>query len=299
MSFLLFAILSSSLMTLVLRLFRSDEGNRYGVIVGNYLTCIVISLFMLPRRGLVWEAHPTTLLLGILGGFFFVAGLVTIQSSILQSGATLTAAFSKLGLLVSLFLSVFWFGEKPNARQLAGIVLVLLSILLINLGDREEGRGPKNEREKRDKKSPAPRLPGRALPLLLLTLLTCGAGDAMAKVVAQVGIPGEDSLYFFFLFVTAFLLSLLLALLEYRRTGKRIRAGELAPGILVGIPNYFSSYLLLRSLMSLPAFLVYPVFSTGTILLVMAVSFVFFRERPGRHQLLGLLLILAALVLLS
>ena len=60
-----------------------------------------------------------------------------------------------------------------------------------------------------------------------------------------------------------------------------------------------SDFMLLLALERLPAFLVYPVFSTGTILLVLLLSALLFRERPGRRQLLGILLILGALVLLN
>jgi multidrug transporter EmrE-like cation transporter len=70
-------------------------------------------------------------------------------------------------------------------------------------------------------------------------------------------------------------------------------------GAAVGVPNYFSSYLLLQALVSLPAFFVYPVFSTGTILVVLLCSALLFKERPVRRQLAGIGVILAALALLN
>ena len=121
----------------------------------------------------------------------------------------------------------------------------------------------------------------------------------MSKVFETYGSSAQDSLFFFWLFLTAVLLCLGLALVEKKRTGKGFRPGEFAAGILVGIPNYFSSYLLLRALQELRATVVYPTYSTATILLVMALSAVFFRERPTKRQWPGILLILAALVLLN
>ena len=273
---LLFAILSSASMALVLKLFRGQRGNRYGLLLGNYLTCVLIALLSLPDRGQILRGSPTTLLLGLGAGVLFVAGLITLQSSVRLNGATLSAAFAKLGLLVSLALSVLCFGERPGLLQLLGILLVLAALVLIHTkgGEKSEGGAP------------------RSLSLLLLTLLAGGGADAMAKVFEQLGRPEEDRLYFLYLFLTAALLTGLLALLERRRSGKRILLRELAAGVAVGVPNYFSSYLLLLALEQLPAFLVYPVFSTGTILLVLLLSALLFRERPGRRQLLGILLIL-------
>ena len=281
---LILAIVSSASMALVLKLFRAQKGNRYGLLLGNYLTCVLIALLWLPDRGQLLTGSRATLLWGAAGGVLFVAGLVTMQSSVRLNGATLSAAFAKLGLLVSLAVSVLCFGERPGPLQLAGAALVLAALLLINSRGREE-----------QEQDGSP----RSLPLLLLTLLAGGGADAMAKVFEQLGRQEESALYFFWLFLTAALLTAVLALLELRRTGKRILLPELAAGIAVGVPNYFSSYLLLLALQRLPAFLAYPVFSTGTILLVLGLSALLFRERPGRRQLLGILLILTALVLLN
>ena len=72
-----------------------------------------------------------------------------------------------------------------------------------------------------------------------------------------------------------------------------------AAGILAGIPNYFSSWFLLKALVRLPAMLVYPVFSVGSILLVTGFGALIFKERLEKRQWLGLGLILIALILLN
>ena len=309
MLYLLLAILASAAMAIVLKIQRSDGGNRYAVILGNYLTCIALSLFMIKNEGAVWPPLSSTIGMGLIAGAFYVGGLVTMQSSIAVHGAALSAAFSKLGLIVTLLVSFLWFGERPSALQILGLVLVLISLVVINLegtGKREgtKGTGIKNksikdkskESEEQSQELPHP----RCFPYgLLLTLAACGLADAMSKVYAELGEAGEETTYFFLLFSTAALLTLFLAFQERRRTGKTFRLPNLAAGILVGIPNYFSSYLLLRSMQALPAFLASPVFCTGTILVVLLVSTLFLKERLGRFQLLGIALILGALVLLG
>ena len=281
MLYLLAAILSSASMALVLRRFRDPQGNRCGIILGNYLTCILLSLLLTPRGASVLRGAPSTLLLGLIAGAFFVAGLVMMQRAVHSCGAGLTAAFAKLGLLVSLGVSVLFFGERPGPLRLLGVALVLAAMWLIHGPRKAEGGTKKRFR------------------ILLLTLLCCGGADAMAKVFEQLGVQSESTRYFFWLFLTALGLSAVLALDERRRSGKRLLPKELAAGLLAGIPNYFSSYLLLRALQRLPAFLVYPVYSTGTILLVLLAGALLFRERLSRRQGLGVGLILAALVLLN
>ena len=287
MIYLLLAILGSAAMTLVMKTFRAQKGNRYGLILGNYITCVALGLALLPSKASLLSPSRVTLLCGMAGGLLYVAGILSMQTSIRVNGAILTAAFSKLGLLVSLALSILCFGERPTLLQGAGILLVLSAMVLIN--PRESGAPGKT----------GGRQGGRSFLLLIVTLLACGSNDAMAKVFEAVGSPSEDKLFFFFLFLTAALFSALLAAVEYRRTKKRIYWREMAAGAAVGVPNYLSSLLLLKALQRLPAVLVYPSFSTGAILAVTAASALLFRERPARRQLLGLGVILAALILLN
>ena len=284
MLYLILAILSSASMALVLKCFRNQTGNRYGILLGNYLTCIVISFLTLPDKGMILHGSGVTLLCGMGGGVFFVTALVCMQSSIRQNGATLTSAFARLGLLVTLVLSVLLFRDRPSALQYVGIGLAVGALVVLRTGTAEKA-GKKHSL--------------RSFGLLLLTLFASGCADGMAKVFEQYGPARESSLYFFYLFSAAALICVFLALSERVRHNKKISFREFISGILVGVPNFYSSYLLLLALQVLPAFLTYPVFSTGTILLVMLLSALFFRERLTKKQLPGMILILAAIVLLN
>ncbi len=281
MLYLILAVAASAAMAIVLKCFRNQKGNRYGILLGNYLTCVVISFFMLPDRHLIGTGSWITLVCGIGGGIFFVLALICMQSSIRSNGAGLTSAFARLGLIIALGVSILLFRERPSAMRLVGIGLAMAAIIVL----RSDGTTQKRGRS--------------GFVLLLLTLAASGCADAMAKVFEQFGSDSEDKLYFFWLFVTAVLLCAVLAAAEGARGKKKLYPGAFAAGILVGIPNYFSSFLLLRALQALPATVVYPTYSVATILLVLGLSAVFFRERLTKRQRPGILLILAALALLN
>ena len=68
MLYLILAICSSAAMALVLKLFRAQKGNRYGILLGNYLTCIVISFLLLPNSDMIFHGSTVTLICGIIGG---------------------------------------------------------------------------------------------------------------------------------------------------------------------------------------------------------------------------------------
>ena len=81
--------------------------------------------------------------------------------------------------------------------------------------------------------------------------------------------------------------------------GIDIIAREYLLGMLAGIPNYFASFFLLRALMVLPSYIVYPAVGSGTIPVVALVSAAVFHERLAKREIAGICLILLALVLMN
>ena len=277
--YLLLAILASAAMTLALKICKTENTNRYAIILGNYITCVIIGFLLLADKSSVLHIHTVTLLLGALGGILFVVSLVLLQRSIEVNGAILTSAFSRMGLVVPLIISIAFLGEKPKAIQFVGMGIVLIAIWIIN-GKREQQRDL----------SPI---------LLLLVLLAGGFADSMAKLFDHFGEEVQGSLYILLVFFTAGIATLILLLLEYKKTGRPGRIKDFAAGIAVGIPNYFSASLLLKALADVPAYIAYTAFSTGVLLLITVISLVLFKEKLSKGQVAGIGLIVVALVLLN
>ena len=276
---LILAIICSASLTIALKIFRSEEGNRFAILIGNYISCIIIGFSMLTDPTSVFRILPSTFLCGTIAGFLFVAGLVLMQESIEINGASLTSAFSRLGLIVPLIISMLFFGERPSWTQLVGLLVALFAMWILKGSDNTNNHATTG--------------------LLLLVLLAGGFADGMAKIFEQVGSRSQDDLYILLVFVVAGLLTSLLLLKEYRRSGKIGRPKDFFAGFLVGVPNYFSSSLLLKTLVYIPAFIAYTVFATGTILTVTFISVFLLKEKLGRPQIIGLFMITAALILLN
>ena len=131
---------------------------------------------------------------------------------------------------------------------------------------------------------------------LLLLLLAGGGCDAMSKVFEVYGNPALSGHFLLYTFLVA--LGLCILLILRKRQGLPGKA-EWVFGLIVGVPNYFAAKFLLASLVSLPAVIVYPVYSVATILTVTLAGILLFRERLKKQQWLALALILIALVLLN
>ena len=132
------------------------------------------------------------------------------------------------------------------------------------------------------------------VPLLLVLLLN-GSSDSMSKIFAQTGSRTDDGLFLFCIFASAGLFTLF----PLFRSHKRLEKKDWLFGIAVGVPNFMSARFLLAALTELPAFVAYPTYSVGAIVVISLFSFLLFREKLSKLQLAGVGIILAALVLLN
>lgn len=275
MLYLLLAILSSTMVTVLMRVGSRGEA-RKPLLAVNYVTCVAVSLLFL-RGGASpgAEGWPVALGLGVAGGFLFLAAFLLFQKNVRDNGVALSSAFMKLGVIVPIVLGFTLFREPLRLTLAAGIVLTAAAILLLS-------------------RDPAGRQPGR-LSALVLLLLMGGMADGLGKFYAAYGSPRLEGHYLLLVFGTALLLCVGLCALQRQKPTPR----DGLYGVLLGIPNYFSSWFLLRALASVPASVAYPVFSCGTILLVTLIGILAFNERPDRRQRIAMGIVLAALALLN
>lgn len=277
MLFLILALVFSAVLALVLKYLNTSSP--YGVYLVNYITCALLAFATLQPKTL-YNGDATPCWLGAITGLVYLASLAANGYSIHKNGAILSSVFTRLGVLVPIGLSVTLFGERPTLLQGLGVALAVVAAVGMN--------GLPG-------KTAAPAQCKVYLLPLVLTLLLNGTADAMSKVFNQLGRRQDDGLFMFYIFLFAGLATLVLLLRERQTITRR----DVFFGILAGVPNFLSSRLLLAALGELPAFLVYPSYSVGVILVISVASFFVFRERLNRRQLGAAGMILGALVLLN
>ena len=275
MIFLVLAFFSSALVSVLMRLSDSRVKNSMGMLAVNYIVCTVLAAVESGSDVLPPEAGlGRALTMGILNGVFYLGGFLLLRHNISRSGVVLSSTFAKLGLLVTMVISVVFFGEEPELLQLLGFGLAVAAIVLIN---------------------GAPKGTGSFHPGLLLLVLSGGLCDGMSKIFGELGNPALSEQFLLYTFFTALVLCVALAARKKQLPGK----WEWLFGVLIGVPNFYSSRFLLMSLATVPGVIAYPVYSVAGILLVTLAGVILFREKLTRRQGTALGIILGALILLN
>lgn len=277
---LILAVLCSAAVSVMLRIGETRTKGMYARFAMNYLCAAVLAFAVLWSGGEVPEQPDrVTLTLGGLQGVLYLGSFVVLQKSIGRNGVILSATFAKLGVVIPMLFSVLIFREMPSILQWCGFILACGAIWIIQT-DGEKIDGSTGER-------------GRFL--LLILLAASGVTDSLSKVFEETGRQEQDAVFLLITFIIALLISVGLMVRNRERFGKN----EILYGCLVGIPNYGSVYFLLHALNDMPAILVYPAYSVGTILTVSLIGAAVFREMPGKRKWTGLGVILLALALLN
>lgn len=271
-------ILSSALVSVIMRLSGSRVKNNLGMLTMNYIVCSLLAALFCDVGQTFDFRNPglfTALNMGSINGVLYLAGFILMQINIHRNGVVLSSIFQKLGLLVPIVISVFFFREMPSFLQSIGFLLAVAAIVLMNY-QKDVGNA------------------GFKLGLFGM-LMACGMAEAMSKIFKEAGSAELEPQFLLFTFLSAMVLCFLCMIVRKQRIG----LSELAFGTLIAIPNFFSSKFLLGALESIPAVIVFPVFSVGTILVVTLTGVLLFRERITKNQWIAIAMILVALILLN
>ena len=269
MIYLLMALLSSFFVALILRWVERRDLPRLVVIASNYVTATLLALGV-GSWGI--GSIPSDAFFGGIGlGVLFLAGFLVFGLALRREGMAAAVTMGRISLIIPVLVAVAFFGESPSVIDAMALVLII-----VVLWSWEGGRK-------------------RIAPVLLLLFALFGSISAIMKWFAAVHPQVPESRFLAVVFGAA-LVGAWIAV-AWRR--QRISAFAMGLGFVLGIPNYYSSFFLVKSLEKMPAFVVFPVVDTGVIVLSALAGTFWFSERPDNHRLVSVGLAIVALILLG
>ncbi len=276
---LILSILSSLAISIILKVSETRGGRRSVVAGSSYISAAVLGLLLAEDPGAGLE--PLWMLMGTAVGIGFVAGFMLQMKAIRRLGLAVSISVARIATLGPVVGAMIFYNEQPSPMQTAGIGVGLLSFLLLKLAQ----RGRRHDGSHRADMG--------AVGLLALLFVVMIANDFSMKIVQEAGI--DFGSFLLFVFATA-------ALICWGRVvilRTKVRRHDLLLGLLLGIPNYLSSWFLIRALKSLGAATVFPTVSAAGVVLTALVAVLFWKERPNRIAWIGIALAAVAVVLLG
>lgn len=282
MLYLFLAILCSTSIAVIFKFSESNKMNRLLVTNSNYIAAFLVSLFMVSidfKTGYIninSFSFTYSICLGIFSGIFFFLSFIFYQKSVSENGIGLSGTFGKLGILIPMCLSMTIWHEFPNPFQWIGIFFSLISILVVNSSVFKH------------------KTSNFSLTLILLFLFG-GMADFSNKLFQKYTEYGYMNLFLSFVFLSAFFISFICLMKKKTLITKM----DILTGLLVGIPNLFSSYFVILALKSINASTVFPVYSAGTIVLINILGFAVFKEPLKKKDAAAIIMTVAAIILIN
>lgn len=282
---LILATACSASIALLFKVSSNRKMSRELVTTFNYLSAVMVSAILIGFNeeykvvAFSSQAFRLTLMLGSLTGGLFLLSFLLYQESVKKNGASMSGMFAKLGILVPMLISIILWKEMPTGLQTLGIFFALIAIVLVNT--KKSGSSVRSYH----------------VTLMMALFLAGGFAEFSNKIFQKMVSFNYRPIFLLVVFMTAFALSVIL--LYSKRSHLMHKRSSVIMGIMVGIPNLFSSYFLLDALNQYPASIVFPTYSAGSILLITLVSSIFFKEHIKAKEQMALGFTAVGLILMN
>lgn len=287
MIFLALSIIASTLIFVIFRLFASYNINTLQAIVVNYFvacSCGVIGyqnsieLSAIPQYN--WFYY--TLALGAL--FIIVFNLMAITTQ--HSGLSVVSVATKMALVIPIAFGLWYYQEPLGPFKAAGIVLALVAVYLVAV-----------------KKDSGIILQKRNLVFPMLVFLGSGLIDTSLNFLQNDFITDKSLIPLFSstIFMTAGVIGIMVLVAQKIKGVLVLEFKNIIAGIVLGIPNYFSIYFLVKALRSdlFDSSGIFTINNVGIVIISTLLGIAFFKEQLSIKNWIGITLAVISIALVS
>ena len=290
MLLLLLCILVNASLSVVFKLFTRFRIDNKAAITVNYFVCVITGIISFGEYDFFAQFWKQDWLLYAAGlGFLFVFTFNMVAITVQQHGLLVATVFQRMSLLAPALIAILVFNETSGWIKWTGIAMSLLSIILLSTG-------PANVADKPSLKRPL---------LLWLTPVivfvgSCFVDSGLYLINAYHVIKPDDILFICSLFLIAGIFGLFQLLSDKRRLKYHLAHKNIIGGIALGIPNFFSIFLLMRVINSgMDASIIFPANNVGILMASAIFGLIFFKEQIKGRRLIGFILATLSIILIS
>lgn len=287
MIYLILSILLNAYLGIAFVIFNKKNIDLYQAIVFNYWVCVITGSLVLGNFPINVEAiQAPWFKWSIAMGFLFITVFNLIAISSIKAGVTITQTANKLSLVIPVILSYLLYKDQMPAVKVIGIIVALIAVYFVVKKDRESDSTSKSKEF--------------MLPVILF--LGSGIIDSLTTYVQKTFLTSNEisNTYLISGFFTAGCFGAISLAILFIQKKKKFEIKNLVAGIVLGVPNYFSIYYLVKALQSplLSSSATIPINNVGVLLVVSLVGIFFFKEKLNRLNYVGIALTLLAILLI-
>ena len=279
---LLFSILSSSLIFVIFKLFPKFGIDTFQAIVFNYFTAFSCGVLL---YGHEWKEQALNIgnwpVYALISAILFISLFILMGISSQRNGVALTSIAVKMSMAISMLFMIVLYRESLGPMKIAGILLAFAGVFLVSFQRSEE--------------------PSSSSSLWMLIVLFLGSGflDFVLNYVQKFELYYlSPSLFSAFGFGLAGLIGSLVLIYRVVSGATSFSLRSAGAGVILGIPNYFSIFLLMLSYKTTGwnDSTVLAVINVSVVMVAAILGFIVFKENLTLRKLIGLFAAVSAII---
>ena len=286
MTALALSILASTLIFVIFKLFERFKINILHAIVVNYMVAASCGIVFYEGKVAINEIIQLpwfyyTLALGSL--FIIVFNLMALTTQ--RSGLSVVSVATKMSLVIPIIFGLVYYKENLGIAKFFGIVLALIAVYLASI---------KSEKGLRINK--------RSLLLPVLVFLGSGIIDTSIKFLEDTYVSENDvPIFSATIFGAAATIGILVVVSQIIRRTFKFEFKNILGGILLGVPNYFSVFFLVKALRSdlFDSSGIFTVNNVAVVMISTLMGIILFKEKLLPKNWLGIILAIASIFLVA
>jgi drug/metabolite transporter (DMT)-like permease len=281
----LLSVLFNAVLFVILKLFSKFNINTLQALVVNYFTAFVMGLLFLEGDFVYSEIIQKPWFKGsFMLGFLFISVFYVTALTAQRNGLSVASVASKMSVIIPVCFGVYLYNESMGILKIIGVLLALIAVYFSSKKEVGSVSDYKN--------------------ILLPAMVFVGAGaiDTSLKIMQNNYLSSSEiGLFSSHTFLMAFSVGVLLIGFNILKNKMKITGKSILGGIVLGIPNYFSLYYLIKMLDSqvFESSTIFTIHNVAIVIVSTLIGILFFKEKISLRNGIGITLALIAIYLVT
>ncbi|MGV3603229.1 MAG: hypothetical protein ACO1N1_18575 [Dyadobacter fermentans] len=297
MLFFLLAVVFTVMLYLILSAYPRYQVDSFHAVVFNYYSCVLTGLVLTPDLRVFtqvqWTSAGTILTMAL--GAMFVAAFMLIGLTAQKVSVTAASLAGNMSLVIPVLFGLFVFRNNNKDFTALNYIGLVLALVALALGAIQ--RSPKATT------ATAGKAAKQALWIFpVLTFFAAGTNNTLINFLSSKYYPaGQITVFMIIACFGAIVIGTSILVYRIAAHGHKLKFRSVVGGLVLGVPNFVSLYFLLLALAAFgnSAAYVFPIYNILTMLVSALAARVLYKERLNTLNKWGLVLAVAAIVLIS